>query len=129
MNGRTLLALVVAPVACALAFALWFVMAAAADPARASFAILLLPGLTAGTVFEIFALLPLLYWLRQRGSLSRGRFIVIGLLLWAVAASLQVWITAEVPFLHAIAVLPMLMIPGLALVIVFAFAISYMPAA
>ena len=129
MTGRLVVALVVAPVVCALAFAMWMVMAAEAEPQRAPFLVLLMPGLMMGVFFEVVALVPLVYWLSRRRSLSRGNVIWGGLVLWVIAVSFQLWVTSEVPFLQSLIGLPTLMIPGLALVLAFAFLISYVPAA
>lgn len=125
MTGRLVVALIVAPLACALAFAIWIVMAAEAEPPRAPFLMLLIPGLMMGVLFEVVALIPLVYWLGRRQSLSRSKVIWGGLILWVVAVTLQLWVTSEIPFPQFLIAFPTLMIPGIALVLAFAYTISY----
>lgn len=129
MTGRMVIALVIAPLMCALAFAIWMMMAAEAEPPRAPFLVLLMPGLMMGVAFEVIALMPLVYWLGRRRKLTRGNVILGGVILWVVAVTLQGWATSDSPFPYLLIALPTLMIPGLALVLAFAFLISYAPAA
>lgn len=125
MTGRTVVALIVAPLVCALVFAIYMAMAAEAHPARAPFHILLMPGLMMGVCFEVVALIPLVYWLGRRQLLSRRNVIWGGLILWVIAVLLQVWMTSQVPFPQALMAVPTLLVPGLALVLAFAFLSSY----
>jgi hypothetical protein len=92
-----------------------------------SIPMLFFPGLMYGALFEVVALLPLVLWLRHRGKLSRTRVLVGGAVLWMVAALLQLLATSELPVHQSVLLLPALMVPGLALVLVFVFVMRYDP--
>ncbi len=124
VNGRLLAALILAPVACSVALGAAFLIGLDRSGSQASTLVLFLPGLMYGALFEIVALLPLVYWLRRRGSLSFGRVLFGGLLLWAAGVALQLWATSEPSIVAWLSVAPMLMVPGIALVLVFAFVVS-----
>jgi hypothetical protein len=79
-----------------------------------------------GALFEVFALLPLSMVLRRMRRSARGTLITCGIVLWAVAVALNTWATAEFSLMQLPAreltmfLLPLLL-PGLALVLVFGF--------
>ena len=130
MNGRTLATLIIAPVACGLvvgaSILLGLERSGRSDiPAVAVF----LPGVMYGALFEVFALLPLFLWLKRRASASRWSVFAGGLGLWLILAVGYVAATSELSLPAWLAVLPMVMVPGVVLVSVFALLIPYEQAA
>ena len=87
------------------------------------------PGMLYGALFEVIALVPLLLLLRRYGKVSVLYLSVGGVLLWTIAATLNIAATSQLSLLESIGALPMLMIPGVVLVLVFALVISNAQAA
>jgi hypothetical protein len=106
---------------------MWMLLSLDRSGSNTSVPMLFFPGLMYGALFEVMALLPFVLWLRHRGKLSRGRVLTGGVVLWLVTALLQLLATSELPVSQSVFLLPALMVPGLALVLVFAFVMRYGP--
>ncbi|MBK7665795.1 MAG: hypothetical protein IPJ21_20105 [Sterolibacteriaceae bacterium] len=98
------------------------------DPARptnAPWFSFFVPGMLYGALFEVVALVPLFHLLQRIRHPSSVALAGLGLMLWAVAVILNIAATAEITVAEALPVMPRLMLPGVALVLVFAFVVKH----
>jgi hypothetical protein len=128
VNSRTVAALLLAPIACSLAsgvLILWGAESPEGSHSRLLF-VAFFAGIMYGALFEVFALLPLLLVLRRMQKSTRGTLFTGGALLWGAVVILYVFANSEFSWLQ----LPLsafgsflvpLLLPGLVLVLVFAF--------
>src|SRR4051812_11800070 len=128
MNGRVLAALIAAPAACGAIFPAWmhWGLQRSSSQSEVSSFVLFVPGMMYGALFEVIALLPLLLLARRLRWPIMRTLVVGGVILWAVAILVNSWATSEValwdltPTDVATIHFP-LMLPGAALVLVFAY--------
>jgi hypothetical protein len=123
MSNRTLLALILSPIACGLIFDIWIVSATSSAEyvAPGAEAIVFFGGTMYGAVFEVLILMPAIFLLHRAKLRSRLFLISCGTALWVLAVLLNLWATSELPLYQAISLLPALSIPGFALVCVYVY--------
>ena len=122
MNRQIVVALLLAPVACGLARALWILLWIGRAEHFEDGVVMgaFLPGLLSGVVFEVVALMPLLLLLRHIGRVSRSNLVIFGFALWTVAALLlYFWPFHDLLLRHSTMLLPLILLPGAVLVVVF----------
>jgi len=123
VNPRLVLAMIVAPVAAALAYGsllYWQFQEMQPKPENAAF---FFPGFLAGLLFEVFALLPLLLVLRR---VPKGRpilFAVVGFLLWALF--IFAFNAMVMPLEYVLRAMVPMLPPGVALLLVFGAAMYW----
>jgi hypothetical protein len=120
MNGRTILALIVAPVVGGLTYGGWLASSFSGipDPYRTGLWTQSIPGIVVGTVFELFFLLPLLYLLQRFRLSARLWFIGFGILIWFLLSIALLSLT-QINWSECVASSFMFLVPGAALVIAF----------
>jgi len=121
MTGRTILALVLAPIVAGAAYASWALSSMSGIPEshRPDPWVQFVPGVLGAAVFELFVLLPLLYFLQRTHHSNRFLFIGLGTVCWFLA-SVGLLSLARLEWSDLVATTLIFLIPGFALVLVFA---------
>jgi hypothetical protein len=120
MSGRTIIALLLAPIVAGTAYASWVLSSLAGIPEshRPDPWTQFVPGVLGAVVFELFVLLPLLYLLQRIHRSNRLLFICLGTTGWFLA-SLALLSLARFHWSDLLATSLIFLIPGFALVLVF----------
>ena len=122
MSRRTVIALIVAPLVAGAVYAAWLMWqlsnASLVNPPGvwAQF----FPGFMVRAPFELFILLPLLYFLRRIGNDSRGLLIIFGIVIWYVVCVATLSFGSP-DWSERVATSIMFLVPGVPLVVVFGF--------
>jgi hypothetical protein len=122
MHGRTILALVLAPIVAGAMFS-WLVlssvpMSAIQSEHRPELLVQFVVGLVSGAVFELFFLLPLLYVLRRTHVSGRLLFISSGIFVWFLVY-FGLLSLGQLDWNGRFATSLMFLVPGAALVVAF----------
>ena len=120
MTERMILALIVAPVVAGITYGAWLAssLSGIPDAYRPNLWSQAIPGVVVGAVFELFFLLPLLYFLRRVHFGGLIWFICLGTLGWYLL-SLALLSFTQVDWSDCVATSLMFLAPGAALVVVF----------
>ena len=128
MSGRTILALLLAPIISGAVLAIAVMSTAPIDTIpieyRPKMLVQFEVGVITGVLFELFVLLPLLYVLNRIRVNGRLLFICLGTTFWFVASVGLLSLTAQ-DWNSRIALSLMFLVPGVALVVAFGAIVSH----
>jgi hypothetical protein len=126
MSGRTIIALLLAPIVAGVTYTSWVLSSLGGIPEsqRPDPWVQFIPGVLAAAVFELVVLLPLLYLLQRVHRSNRALFVGLGTICWFFI-SVGLLSLARFDLSDLLATSMIFLIPGFALVLVFGIIVRH----